>query len=421
MLSTTWNLFAPSNLFMKIYFLILLLLVTILCTSCVKETVADSISEVESTQTPQVFKAEAKISSGDLKDVRTSQTVFNQKENNSKIYFVDKDNGWLIGKILSKDRDIITSNLYKTQDGGKTWANVPIKVEKDANLQTICFVNQTVGWLNIQKIGDVNKNDTKSWLMKTSDGGKSWQNLVTNNFTEINNIYFLDEKNGWLIGETNNPENVYDSKQFLKTTRDGGNTWTEIGNELFEKNDFSDARQIITGFIAETPNNLKVVMWSGKLFQSADAGKTWQQFGPQFKFPPQTTPDNFGKLGNSNRLRMARGTWSIEGIYSYIATEKNGDWTIHWTDEALCIYDILFLSENEMIAVGRLGTDIYEKNESIDGVIIYSSDGGENWKTVYRNKLISEINSIARISENHFMAVGNKGLLVNIEFEKSRL
>ena len=402
---------------MKTYTLLLIIALSILCANCVKETVADSLPIAEPIPTPEIFRAEAKITSEQMKGVKMTQTIFNSKENLDKVLFVDKDNGWLIGNIVSDDRDIVSSNLYRTEDGGKNWNRTPIKVENGASLQSLFFVNQLVGWINIQRVGDVNKNNTKSWLMKTTDGGRSWQNLSIQDYTETNSIYFLDEKNGWLIGETSNPENVYDSKQFLKKTTDGGISWTETGKKLFEQNGFEDrdARQNITGFMAETSKNLKVVMWSGKLFKTFDSGENWQQFGPQFDFPAQTIPDNFGKLGNLNRLRMARGTWSIEGIYSYIATEKDGDWTIRWTDEALCIYDIIFLNENQMIAVGRLSASRLKKDYQEDGLILYSSDSGASWKEVYRNKKISEIKSIAQISEKHFMAVGNNGLIVNIE------
>ncbi len=391
---------------MKIYHLLFVLFLTFICANCSNQISADPGFIPKPFASPRVIESKAKISLEQVRGVKTTETFFNLKESNSKIYFVDENNGWLIGN----------KNLYRTENGGESWGNVPIKVEEEAGLGNIFFVNQSVGWINIQKYGDVTGKSSKSWLIKTIDGGETWQNLAVQNFTRIDEVKFIDEKNGWIIGSTHNPENVYDSKQFFKKTSDGGNSWTEIGKELFEKN--GKSQQMITGLIAETPENLKVVMWSGLLFKTEDAGKSWERFGPQFEFPAQTIPDNFGKLGNSNRLRMARGTWSIEGIYSYIATEKNGDWTIRWTDEPFCIYDIVFLSENEMIAIGRLGINLYEENNREEGVIVYSSDAGENWKTVYRNESISNINSIAKISENQFMAVGDRGLIINIEFGK---
>ena len=397
---------------MKNYLRLLLLIVAITCLNCANNTSADSLPTPEPASTPQIFKAEAKIGVGGSNNAaKITETIFNAAENNRKIYFVDKEMGWLISDA---------GNLYKTENSGKNWTKISLKVEKGASINTVVFANQSVGWLNIQKTGDVNENDTKSWLMKTVDGGKIWQPLSIQNFTEIDDVFFKDEKNGWLIGETNNPENVYDGENFLRKTTDGGISWTEIGDSLYNQNGFedSDARQTITGFIAETPEKLKVVIWSGKMFETIDGGKSWQKFGPQFDFPDQTVPDNFGKLGNSDRLRMARGTWSIEGIYSYFATEKNGDWTIRWLDEALCVYDVLFPTENEMIAVGRFGENIYQKNEKIYGVVLYSSDAGANWKIIYRDKNNSGINSISKIAENQYMAVGDKGLIVNINLAK---
>lgn len=402
---------------MKIYLLISILFMELICAGCAKESSADSISVIEPPTVPKIIEATANVTDEQASALKTTEKAFNRKENNSKVYFVDKENGWLVGNIESGN-ETIESILYKTGNGGKNWEKVPIKVEKEAVINNILFVNQSVGWLNIQKYGDVNSKKATSWLMKTTDGGKSWQTLLIQDFTTIDEIKFFDEKNGWMTGSTHNFQNVYDTKQFIRKTNNGGISWTDIGKDLFEKNGLENTRQMITGLVAETPENLKVVMWSGKLFETKNGGESWNRFGPQFDFPMQTLPDNFGKMGNSQRLRMARGTWSIEGIYSYIATEKDGDWTLRWTDEALCIYDILFLSENEMIAVGRLGVNLYEKNHREHGVILYSSDAGESWKTAYRNKSVSKIKSLAKITEKQFIAVGNNGLIVNMELKK---
>lgn len=395
---------------MKTSNIIFFLVLGFVSLNCSSDIPADSILVEKPSPTPQIFKSEAKLSLQMNEAITSKETIFNNKENYSKVYFVDMNSGFLIGN-LEKDGDFIGSNLYKTDNSGKSWEKVSIEPEKKATFGTICFANPLVGWVSIQRVGNVNRNDTKFWLMKTIDGGRSWQNILSQELTEIENVVFIDEKNGWLIGSTSNPENIYDSKQFLRFTDDGGVTWSEIGKSLFEQNGFEerDARQNITGIIAETTKDLKVVMRSGKLFETKDGGKTWQQFGPQFDFPEQTIPDNFGRMGNSTRLRMGRGTWSIEGVYSYFATEKNGDWTIRWMDKPLCVYDILFLNEKEMLAVGR-----YEVNDKEDGVILYSSDASENWNLIYRNKKISVINSISQISEKQFVAVGNHGLIVNI-------
>src|SRR5437762_2579529 len=167
---------------MKNYLRLVLLIISAACLNCAKNTSADSAPMPEPASTPQIFKAEAKIGVGDSKNAaKITETIFNAAENNRKIYFVDKEEGWLISDA---------GNLYKTENGGKNWTKISLKVEKDASINTIVFANQSIGWLNIQRIGDVNENDTKSWLMKTVDGGKNWQPLSIQKFTEIDDIYF---------------------------------------------------------------------------------------------------------------------------------------------------------------------------------------------------------------------------------------
>jgi photosystem II stability/assembly factor-like uncharacterized protein len=391
---------------MKFFFLLLTAIVAFSGVACTTEISADSVPVVLPSGTPKIINAEAKlISNARLDNVKVTELNLNLPEPVSQMRFFDKNVGWFVSG---------TNNFYKTENGGKDWIKQTVRVEKDAAIEQVVFVNQLTGWLTIQRTGDVNENDTKAWLLKTVDGGKNWRTLSVQNLTEFDELKFTDEKNGWLIGEISDQDNVYSTTKFLRRTADGGATWVEIGTDLFEKNSFTDARGIITGLIVETPEKLKVSMFSRKLFETENGGKTWRQFGPQFDFPPQTTTANFGQLGDSNRLRMARGTWSIEGIYSYVATENNGDWTVRWLEEPLCMYDIEFLSEKEMLAVGRFGENIYKKEQTLYGVVLYSADGGENWSIVYRNEKSPILRSLSKISENEFLAVGEKGLLLNI-------
>ncbi|MGI9035193.1 MAG: WD40/YVTN/BNR-like repeat-containing protein [Pyrinomonadaceae bacterium] len=400
----------------------------VFCINCSQQTIpivrATNIQIPAST--PQIIKAEAKIINKKADGLKVTETFLPSKENLSKVFFVDENNGWLVGSTGESD-EAQTENIYRTENSGRSWQKVSIKTEKGSGVRDIFFVNALVGWLNIQRIGGINGNSSKSWLMKTNDGGTTWQNLLTQNFTEINEIKFINENNGWITGSTHNPKNVYNEKAFIRETTDGGKSWIDISKDLLKKNSYTDSRQLITGLIAETPNKVKVVTFGREFFKTEDAGKTWQQFGPVFyDLPAQVTTENFGKTGN-NLLRVAGGADSIEGIFSYIATEeKNNDWTLRWFSEAFCLFDVAYLSENNVFVCGRLSAD--EKSpKSIkrirEPVIYYSSDNGATWTIVYQTSqfkngnLISNLNSITKVSDNHLISVGDNGLIVNIEVE----
>ena len=81
----------------------------------------------------------------------------------------------------------------------------------DNDLVAVFFTSSERGWI----AGD------DGYLASTSDGGKSWTKYPLNATEDINEIYFRNEKNGYLVAGR---------KMFL--TNDGGNTWQAINRGL---------------------------------------------------------------------------------------------------------------------------------------------------------------------------------------------
>ena len=55
----------------------------------------------------------------------------------------------------------------------------------------------------------------EGFLIKTEDGGQSWQEIAYNDERKARKIYFVDEQTGWAVGEDG----------LVLSTTDGGNTW----------------------------------------------------------------------------------------------------------------------------------------------------------------------------------------------------
>jgi photosystem II stability/assembly factor-like uncharacterized protein len=72
----------------------------------------------------------------------------------------------------------------------------------------------------------------------TDDGGKTWQSRPQPTEDIILDIQFLDEKNGWLVCE----RNIYDLKtkdeprSYLMKTVDGGQSWLRVDLEGLDVN-----------------------------------------------------------------------------------------------------------------------------------------------------------------------------------------
>ncbi len=100
------------------------------------------------------------------------------------LQFTDRNHGWC------SDGD--EASFCYTTDGGITWQRLP-----DENycydiygFQSFFFINNNIGWGGGFLGGDI---------ATTIDGGMSWQFQERINAFSINDLYFIDENNGWAI------------------------------------------------------------------------------------------------------------------------------------------------------------------------------------------------------------------------------
>ncbi len=110
-------------------------------------------------------------------------------------FFVNDSVGYLIG-----DSGIL---LY-TINRGNTWSNSVIASE---NFSFIYFVDENVGLATTEWTGQI-------W--KTTDAGNTWNlKQIIGNYS-VWQIHFVDENNGWVVGEYGT----------IANTMDGGESWS---------------------------------------------------------------------------------------------------------------------------------------------------------------------------------------------------
>jgi photosystem II stability/assembly factor-like uncharacterized protein len=105
-----------------------------------------------------------------------------------------------------------------TNDGGKTWAWQQIKGYEKSEFRDIeAFSN---------KEAVIISSGTPALVLKTIDGGKSWQEK----YRKTDTAYFFDamdfenNQHGYILGDPIN------NKFLLMETKDGGETWVEVKN-----------------------------------------------------------------------------------------------------------------------------------------------------------------------------------------------
>jgi photosystem II stability/assembly factor-like uncharacterized protein len=173
--------------------------------------------------------------------------------------------------------------LYVTHDGGFHWSAVgPNKAIRDG--ATLDFIDNQTGFV----LYPVPGSSSQSSLLKTVDGGHSWSAIHSyvlprssrgiHPYMVLNNILdlsFIDTSRGWALG-TSCPSTAARCRPAVRTTRDGGRTWSAVAAPLpslrGRPDDFS-ARHI-----SFADGRTGWAFYPG-LFVTRDGGRTWAADG----------------------------------------------------------------------------------------------------------------------------------------------
>jgi photosystem II stability/assembly factor-like uncharacterized protein len=127
------------------------------------------------------------------------------------MHFVNEQVGWVVGYIDA---------VYKTTDGGELWSKQAPVLEADGSEPDylhVHFLNDQIGWVAGFYF---QASEMHSVLFKTEDGGANWNLQLDQPQYSIDDIFFLDEQQGWIILSENQR-----GLGFIMTTRDGGESW----------------------------------------------------------------------------------------------------------------------------------------------------------------------------------------------------
>lgn len=224
------------------------------------------------------------------------------------------------------------------------WYQQTLPVSDQIN--DIFFLDSLNGWIvtNGSFTGDT------GYIMQTIDGGNSWVIQYSNTIL-MNAVQFTDDMSGYVVG------NFYagTGNNILKTT-DGGNNWVEL-NALSNVSSFTDLNfpNKDTGWICSDD------AFKGGVFKTTDGGLSWQQ------------QLNLG-LGNPLKIFFVDNDtgWFANEHKELFKTVNGGiNWNIVFTSPYNIEY-IFFLNAQKGWMRGAATTA-----NSIG--ISYTSDGGINW------------------------------------------
>ncbi|OQX72313.1 MAG: hypothetical protein B6D61_14120 [Bacteroidetes bacterium 4484_249] len=122
------------------------------------------------------------------------------KKDLNAVYFVDERYGYAAGK---------DGALIKTSDGGRRWNNISLNTKSD--LTGLCFCNVDTGYI----IGE------DGIFKKTEDGGYSWSDIPIAVEADLTAINFINDSIGFIVGHS------IRGGVFFKTS-DRGKTWSSL-------------------------------------------------------------------------------------------------------------------------------------------------------------------------------------------------
>ncbi len=242
------------------------------------------------------------------------------------------------------------------------------------DLNTVFFLDSKRGWVG----GD------NGFLSRTDDSGRSWVQQVVGTTDAINDIYFRNKEDGFLL-----------AGNAIFLSRDSGTRWTEARRflprefdgasvELYSVRFPSKKKGWVVGSVSRRDRVVDSI-----LVNTTDGGVTWQR---------QRVPSRL-ELIHLDFDNDKRG-WIVGAGGTILKTEDAGlTWTKQNADTSATIYHIEIRNDKRGWAVGERGT------------ILRTTDGGARWETV-KVDIKSTLLSVQFLGEDDGWAVGRGGTIL---------
>ena len=300
-----------------------------------------------------------------------------------------------IANELSLDQKIRNmQNGVSSQWTGVANGLFEVNLNASVSFESVYFVDERHGWIaGGYDVPYVNKS--RAVVMKTSDGGASWQQVDGLVIPRIKRVFFNDAANGWAVGEMGNL-----FRTGIYYTSDGGHTWSSqssgemkdwidgeragnsfvnldsLGHPGVIRNNRYEA-SVLVGNVKSRLNGLRMIDaqqgWAvgdgGTILQTANGGLSWSE--------PVSAAEKalFRHFDFSCAMVSAGKLWigGDPGTVVFSIDLNSGEIFAHRTGIRRPIHDIHFVDDQCGWTVGALGT------------IVATTDGGKTWQ-VQRGK-----------------------------------
>ena len=241
-------------------------------------------------------------------------------------------------------------------------------------LHDVYFVNEKIGWI-------AGSNGT---LLATNDGGKTWKKELGTTEDTIRQVYFSDEFTGWLLCERDIYNRGSNASSYLLKTTNGGVNWDKI-----EFEDIKRERIVRLFFNAEKEG-----------FAIGESGIFYALRGDEEKWKRQSSPARYllldgtftdakngvivGASGSIVFTEDAGATWKPSSIFNNPSTKFNS---------------VFFANQKNGWTAGN------------EGKIFQTINGGKTWRE-QTSGATKNLNDIVFVNQSKGWAIGDEGTLL---------
>lgn len=247
-------------------------------------------------------------------------------------------------------------------DWGKSWSSQKVGTDFKLDFRGICVLSEN----EIIAMSAGMGNEGAAKIYKSIDKGLSWTLVYTNSSDQVfmDGIKFFNSKEGIVYGDPIN------GKLFMLKTEDGGESWNSISANLPD---------IKTGEASYAASNTNIAIWKkeiwvatqGRIFFSKDKGRKWGVMDTPFE--SKKTAGIFGLYLN-NRIGIAVGGDYVDdkAIYPNVAFKDSK--LKDWGDFKMSLPSglkeaVLPITKNDFLIIGTSGTSaISLKDNRYDAV-----------------------------------------------------
>jgi len=285
------------------------------------------------------------------------------------LYFFDEDEGFM---VAHKDG----SQLLKSEDGGESWDSMDLPEEW--RYTGIDFISYNTGLLT---------GTGRNYYIKSSDWGESWEKVelhACDKTLAVAGMHFLNSQIGFLNGRCRG-ENGND-QVILKTTN-GGQDWYEV---------YDDPNEYIMN-ISFYDNDLGLALSmepdrSNDVLRTYDGGESWS-----------VSASSVGKWSLKSLCFARDDRFIALGTHGQIFTsdDQGYSWERAFTNIAsdYVFKEAITFGDSVVVAVGTGNV-----KGDLEGTVIRSTDRGKSWEKI--NKVLLPLSELSVVDQNIAYACG---------------